>query len=316
MSVIIPARNAVSTIDAAIRSLATDRALVHEILLIDDGSTDGTAGVAASTARELGLCLSVSDANFANAGACRNLGISKAEGDFLFFLDADDEVIGGGITTLVDCLHDNPKAGIAIGGYIRRAIGRKDKARVPGQYGLDRMANAANYLLNKLPSIAIGSALIDRTVVDGIRFPENIAFEEDTLFWAALLTRAQIAAVRSLVMIYNVADERYFERSTLAARSNFLNFALNLRILENYGIEKSVLKWRKAWTARRIARAFLNIGDPISARRISRFAEIHPKLRWSPTTLRYAVRIRLNNLRKSSKTDRGSGFVDGKASGR
>jgi O-antigen biosynthesis protein len=314
VSVIIPARDAVSTIEATIRSLAVDRALVREILLVDDGSSDGTADVAASAASELGLCLSVTKASFGNAGASRNAGIAKAEGDFFYFLDADDEVVAGGLTVLFECLRANPKAGLAVGGYVRRVIGRKDRKRMPEGFKRDRMANACNYLLNKIRSIAIGSALVRREVVDGIRFPETLRFDEDTFFWAAVFTRTDVTSVRRLVMIYNVVDERYMDRFTSAARIEFLNLALELRNLGTYGIEDRVLKWRKAWIARRIARAFIKVGDPLSARRFIRVAAAHPKLRRSPATLRYSIRIQLAHLRRRLEPKWGLGSVGRRSS--
>ncbi|TIT40948.1 MAG: glycosyltransferase, partial [Mesorhizobium sp.] len=47
ITVVIPAKNAAATIDAALGSLARDRALIREVLLVDDGCEDRTAIVAA-----------------------------------------------------------------------------------------------------------------------------------------------------------------------------------------------------------------------------------------------------------------------------
>ncbi|TIP36180.1 MAG: glycosyltransferase, partial [Mesorhizobium sp.] len=59
ITVVIPARNAAATLDAAIGSLTADRPVIREILVIDDGSDDRTAEVAMESARRVGLPLDV-----------------------------------------------------------------------------------------------------------------------------------------------------------------------------------------------------------------------------------------------------------------
>lgn len=299
VSVIIPARNASATIGTTLDSLADDRSAIFEIILVDDGSSDGTADAAVSSARESRLPLKILPSTAGNAGSSRNLGMSGAEGEFLFFLDADDELISGGLIALVECIRTDPSADVAIGGYIRRSIGRKDKARLPRGYARDRMMNVHNYLSNRLRSIAMGSALVRREVLNGIQFPDGLRFDEDTFFWASVLTRSDVAAIRRPVMIYNVGDERFVDRFTVAAPREFLKLAIEAKKLRALGIDAAVIQWRKGWIARRIARAFIAIGDPESARQFLRLARAHPRIRFAPATLRYLARSRLVSMANS-----------------
>ncbi len=82
-SVIIPTRDRLDMLRECVASIPADPAL--EILVVDDGSTDGTADWAASQER---LRL-VRQAN-AGPGAARNAGAAIATGDYLAFLDSDD----------------------------------------------------------------------------------------------------------------------------------------------------------------------------------------------------------------------------------
>lgn len=299
VSVIIPARNASDSIGMTLNSLAHDRSEIFEIIVVDDDSSDGTTDVAVLTARESRLPLKVFASKAGNAGSSRNLGMDRAKGEFLFFLDADDELIAGGLIALVECIRSNPSADVAVGGYVRRSVGRKDKARLPHGYERGRMVNVHNYLSNELRSIAMGSALVRREALDGIQFPERLRFDEDTFFWAIVLTRSDVAAILRPVMIYNVGDERFIDRFTVGARKEFLKLAIEAKKLTAFGIDDAVIQWRKGWIALRIARAFIAIGDPVSARQFMRLARSHPRIRFAPTTLRYLARSWLVSMGNS-----------------
>jgi len=85
-SVIIPAYNSESTLARAIDSILAQNYPAHEIIVIDDGSTDGTADVAARYGQKLRY---IRQEN-AGVSSARNHGAQVASGDWLAFLDADD----------------------------------------------------------------------------------------------------------------------------------------------------------------------------------------------------------------------------------
>ncbi|MBC8323131.1 MAG: glycosyltransferase family 2 protein [Candidatus Marinimicrobia bacterium] len=86
MSVIIPAFNRAHTLPRALDSLLAQTLKPKEIIVIDDGSTDDTKAVLADY---LGLCI-IEQAN-CGVSAARNVGVEKASGEWLAFLDSDDE---------------------------------------------------------------------------------------------------------------------------------------------------------------------------------------------------------------------------------
>jgi glycosyltransferase involved in cell wall biosynthesis len=85
ISVVIPCYNAEAYLAEAIASVRAQSRSVEEIIVVDDGSTDGSAALAAS----LGVILIRSPAN-GGESAARNLGIAASRGDLIAFLDADD----------------------------------------------------------------------------------------------------------------------------------------------------------------------------------------------------------------------------------
>lgn len=88
VSVIIPAYNAAGFIGAALESVCAQTALPDEVIVVDDGSSDGTAREVAAFGRA-DLVRYVHQQN-QGASAARNAGLDAATGEWIAFLDADD----------------------------------------------------------------------------------------------------------------------------------------------------------------------------------------------------------------------------------
>lgn len=86
VSVIVPAYNAVKTLGETLRSACAQQGVELEVLVVDDGSTDGSAELAAS----FGPPVRVLRQTNAGVGAARNRGLAEARGRWIAFLDADD----------------------------------------------------------------------------------------------------------------------------------------------------------------------------------------------------------------------------------
>lgn len=291
ISVIMPARNAAATIGKALSSLAADRPLISEILLIDDGSEDDTVARARDAARAHDLPLKVIGARLGNAGAARNAGLDEAIGEQIFFLDADDELIPGSLARLARELERNPTAGLAIGPFVRRTKMKPDFVKSPGRYSADRQENARQYLRNRISSIAVGSALLDFSAVRDIRFAANLTLDEDTCYWAAVLTRVGVATIDDVVMVYYVDEDRMMDRFAQQSRARLLKVSLEFRKLLAFGIDRGTIQWRKAWIGLRMARMLMRRGRYREAARMMRVARAHSAFRWSLRSFRYRVAI-------------------------
>lgn len=88
VSVVVPAYNAQDTIERAINSIyAQTYDDIHEIIVVDDGSTDGTADIVRSRYPEVTV---IQQANTGSPTA-RNRGVEASSGEYVAFLDDDDE---------------------------------------------------------------------------------------------------------------------------------------------------------------------------------------------------------------------------------
>jgi glycosyltransferase involved in cell wall biosynthesis len=110
-------------IDATIFGLAPGRAIIRQILLVDDASCDDTAAAAQRAAEGVSLPMTILRGGSRGAGAARNTGLAKAGGSHVFFLDADDLAEEGGLTAPVTALRSSPAADAAIGQYVRQMGG-------------------------------------------------------------------------------------------------------------------------------------------------------------------------------------------------
>jgi glycosyltransferase involved in cell wall biosynthesis len=114
ISVIIPAYNAELYIAKAIESCLSQSYAPHEIIVVDDASTDGTAVIAESFPQPARvICLSEN----MGVSVARNRGVQASTGDWLAFLDADDWFLPEKLELQRRCALQNPHAELIYTGY-------------------------------------------------------------------------------------------------------------------------------------------------------------------------------------------------------
>ena len=113
MSVVIPAYNAAACIGQTICSVLAQTTPPDEIVVVDDGSSDGTAEVA----RACGDQVRVVAQHNQGVGTARNTGVSAARGDFIAFVDADDLWHPDKLRAQLAAIERDPDLGVVYGEF-------------------------------------------------------------------------------------------------------------------------------------------------------------------------------------------------------
>ena len=106
ISVVVPVRNGMPWIEEQIRALAAQRCdEPWEVVIADNGSTDGTLEFARDWSASHDHFLVVDASGLPGTSAARNAGVEVARGELLAFCDADDVVMAGWLQACADALH-------------------------------------------------------------------------------------------------------------------------------------------------------------------------------------------------------------------
>ncbi|MGW2598578.1 glycosyltransferase family 2 protein [Streptomyces klenkii] len=182
------------------QSLGADRI---EVIAVDDGSTDGTADELDRLAERAPLMHVIHQPNSGGPAGPRNLGLDRATGRYVFFLDADDHLGSEALERMVAAADENGSdvvLGRIVGEGGRRAPGSMFRRNQPST---DVFASRVYWTLN--PMKLFRRELIDRL---RLRFDTGLSIGEDQPFVAtAYLEAAAISVVADYDCLYWVARE-------------------------------------------------------------------------------------------------------------
>ena len=158
-SIIMPAFNVQSTMRETLAALLAQTYASYEVIIVDDGSTDCTPGIATQFAADPRVRV-IRQANRGLAGA-RNTGIAAARGDVIGFCDADDLWEPQKLARHVAHLQANPQVGISYSGSALM----DDNGVLTGQAQRPRLHDVTASHIFKRNPIGNGSAPVIRRAV-------------------------------------------------------------------------------------------------------------------------------------------------------
>jgi glycosyltransferase involved in cell wall biosynthesis len=208
VSVVIPCFNGERWLAEAIDSALSQTCPVSEIIVVDDGSTDGSAAVAAS----FGSRVQLHSRPNGGVGAARNSGIARATGQWIKFLDADDRLKPDCIEAQLGAIAPFHGERISVFGKLAlvneagNPLGTRNVNTPEGPVGLDWL------IANNVMASCVLFPLADVRAVGG--FDESLPSSEDY----DLIVRLAIAGVRfsySDVIAYEYRQHRTSGRVTM-----------------------------------------------------------------------------------------------------
>lgn len=192
VSTIIPAHNASATLRDAVRSVLAEKIDDHEVIIVDDGSTDSTPDLA----EELALGderVWVIHQRRAGVSAARNAGLRVARGRWVHFLDADDWVLPGGLSELLRAGGEpGEDAGTLLGVCAGAALFDFSGRPLGWSIGPSVAAHATDVGVCELLQenrFQAASCLIPAAALKSARFDESLSASEDWDLWLRLAER-------------------------------------------------------------------------------------------------------------------------------
>ena len=178
VSVIIPAYNVERYIETAIRSVLNQDYGNIELIVVDDGSTDGTRSVIEGTCGNACNCRLIHTANN-GVSAARNIALDACKGDYVLFLDSDDYLPKNAISILLSTMEE-AKADVVL---TRAAMVH------PNGFAVEQhIPDIAQDSLSKYGPVSCGyptfiwDYFFSRQSIGKNRFDANLPIQEDTVF--------------------------------------------------------------------------------------------------------------------------------------
>jgi glycosyltransferase involved in cell wall biosynthesis len=226
VSVIIPTFNRQAVIERALESIYAQSSLPSEVIVVDDGSNDDTATLIKNNFPDVIYLYQENS----GVSAARNRGILEAKGQWLAFLDSDDEWLPKKLETQLNALSEQPDLKIC---HTEEKWIRNGK-RVNQ---MNKHAKSGGWIFNKcLPLCAMSpsSIIIHRTLFNELGgFDENLPACEDYDLWLRVASRYSVLYIKTPQIIkYGGHDDQLsrkfwgMDRFRIASLEKIINSGL------------------------------------------------------------------------------------------
>ncbi|WP_257254540.1 MULTISPECIES: glycosyltransferase family A protein [unclassified Endozoicomonas] len=206
-SIVIPCYNYAHTLKRSVKSVLAQKCKDYELLVINDGSQDDTEVVISElTAQYPGTFRAITQPNKGLA-ATRNRGVLETSGQYLMFLDADDELVEHSLGSLSQAIHSYPEVSMVIGAHISVEPDGRERFRPRPKVPNDNTALFKMYLLKDELPIANGATAMHREIFDGYQYPVHFRCVEDIPMFAYVLANYQCITLNKPVAKIHKHDD-------------------------------------------------------------------------------------------------------------
>jgi glycosyltransferase involved in cell wall biosynthesis len=247
VSVIIPTYNRKDYLKEALDSVFSQSFKYFEVIIIDDGSNDGTSEL---IQEKYGSSIKYFWQENQGESTARNRGLEMAQGEYIALLDSDDRWLKEKLEKQIIYLNENPSSGMV---FCQAWIIDNKGKRIEGEPWGNELKNTGIELKSLVFDNKISgpsSTLIRRSVFNNIgKFDPNIRYGEDWDLWLRIANHYHIAFIEEpLIEVRRHRNSQcYYPSSEL----NKIRLADHLTI-----IDKATFSWSDASSERLKERAF------------------------------------------------------------
>jgi glycosyltransferase involved in cell wall biosynthesis len=201
ISIVIPVYNYAHVVARALNSVIPQLDDTAELLIINDGSTDNSNDVINTVLEQYPGQKNIRYIVQQNAGpsAVRNRGIDETTGEYLIFLDADDELVADALHTIRKHLISSANPRLLSGMHLSVFPDGKEKAAKPIVFSSDCVKNFMAYLEGRL-RLANGPTVIGRRVFESLRYPDHLRQSEDVPVFALILANYSVELIPAVLV--------------------------------------------------------------------------------------------------------------------
>ena len=252
ISVLVPIYNAGDWLRNCLESIASQSYESLEAILVDDGSTDGSRELCEQFCGRDGRFRLIRQEN-SGVSVARNAALDAAQGQYVFFLDADDYLAPQALQILYDALRSGPYD-MATAEY--RNIGCTEDAVAPETSTSIRILTGADcihgcFFCSDMRWRVVWNHLIPRSLIGDLRFEP--VFQEDALFCYCLFLRmGQSIVVNEPTYYYANHPESLSKTPGYLSEEAFL--AISLSMLDKTPAEQTTYR---GWMLKKLYRHYL-----------------------------------------------------------
>lgn len=252
ITVVIPLYNKADCIATALDSVLVQTYQDFEVVVVDDGSTDEGAAI---VERYADPRIRLIRQDNAGVSAARNKGIAEARGEYVAFLDADDEWSPEYIEVQFQLTEKYPQCDVFATNYeFRGPSGNMVPTilrRLPSKDEDFELTNYFEVAYSSHPPLWTSAVMVRKAALDSVGgFPVGVCSGEDLLTWARLIVKYKAAFSMKSFAIYNLGEG--YDKKNLPPRRQDEGDPVGKELLDMYrenphivGLRKYLSHWHK-----------------------------------------------------------------------
>lgn len=232
LSVVVPVYNVEKYLAECINSILNQTFKDLEIILVDDGSTDGSGKICDNYASKYPDKIKTIHKSNGGPSSARNIGIDVAVGKYITFVDSDDALLPNMYQELMPFFKDE-EIGVVVSQFLCWDLSMQDNFNLQGKISnIDLLEAILDW--NCTPSVC--NKIFKREYLGSLRFPLNLRNEEIPILSRLLLKPSYAYVSQSGYYKYRIHSSGF----TRNLRPNFFDIFINVDMirgmLENEGV--------------------------------------------------------------------------------